>query len=371
MTPPYSDRELIHRVTEELAAFLEHRIATLNEIDPRCADLAERLRSFVLDGGKRMRPRFAYAAFLACGLDDAAVTVTKKETLSHEHAVRAVSALELIQACALIHDDIVDDSATRRGTPTVHVQMAQRHRADHMHGDANHYGRAQAILLGDIALSWADEMFSTALLDAPGVSGTLLRSTHAVWAEMKNEVLGGQMLDIFAEASGAADLDTPQRVSRYKTAAYTIERPVHLGAVMAGADAATIAELRRFGVDTGIAFQHIDDLLGVFGDPDVTGKPSGDDLREGKRTLLLNYALAHAEPAAAAELNTLVGAELDPDQLARAREILDASGAHDHVRAEAHRLINAAAETLDPLPLSPIGKAMLQSLADRAVNRAF
>lgn len=372
MTYPLSDQDFTQRVSDELTAFLDARIATLEQIDARCGELATLVRRFVLDGGKRMRPRCAYAAYIACGSGTLEADVNKQGIVPHDNAVRAMAALELIQACALIHDDIVDDSATRRGTPTVHVKLAREHGAQHLGGDGEHYGRAQAILLGDLALAWADEMFTGALLDTPGaLVDAPTGDAHAVWAAMKTEVLGGQMLDILAEARGAADLDTPQRVSRYKTAAYTMERPMHLGAVLAGADAATIAGLRECGVNAGIAFQHIDDLLGVFGDPAVTGKPSGDDLREGKRTLLLNYALAYAPAADAAELTGLLGRTLDAAHLARARAILEDSGAVAHVRSEAERLSAAADATLATLDLTSTGQNMVRMLINRAVHRTF
>lgn len=364
MTTAAAEPEFPEQVQAVLTEFLDNRVASLEAIDPRCAAMARRLRAFVLDGGKRMRPRFAHAAYLACAPTAAPAATTA------EHAVRAMAALELIQACALVHDDIVDDSATRRGTPTVHVQFAAEHRDHDWTGTAADYGRAQAILIGDLALAWADELFSEALLSDPDIATETLRAAHAVWAQMKTEVLGGQMLDILAEAEAAADLETPQRVNRFKTAAYTIERPVQLGAVLAGADELCIAGLREFGVDTGIAYQLVDDLLGVFGDPQVTGKPSGDDLREGKRTLLLNYALATAAPLHAEELHGLLGRELDDAELARAREILEVSGAVDHVRGEADRLITAAYDTLSRLPLGSDGAAQLRALADRVVNRS-
>ena len=274
-TAPLSD-DPTSAIQHELEKFLARRTASLSEIDARCSDIAARLEGFVLGGGKRMRPRFGLAAYRACRpLGDSAASV------DYDTAVTALAALELIQACALVHDDIIDDSATRRGLPTVHVALTDEHLSENWSGKPDAYGRSQAILLGDIALAWADEMFSEALLASPDLSMELFRRAHGAWADMKTEVLGGQMLDVHAEAIGASDLDTPARVNRFKTAAYTIERPVQLGAILAGADADTIDALRTFGVSMGIAYQLVDDSLGVFGDPEVTGKPSGDDIREG------------------------------------------------------------------------------------------
>lgn len=353
-------------IQQELEAFLLRRRASLAEIDDRCSDIADRLESFVLGGGKRMRPRFGIAAYCACAPSGDQTTSTDIDT-----AVKALAALELIQACALIHDDIIDASATRRGLPTVHVAFSAEHSAAGWSGNADSYGRSQAILLGDIALAWADEMFSEALVACPTMSIDLYRRAHAVWADMKTEVLGGQMLDVHAEATNASDLDTPARVNRFKTAAYTIERPVHLGAVLAGAATETISALRTFGVSMGIAYQLVDDMLGVFGNPEVTGKPSGDDIREGKRTLLINYALNEASPSDAEELSRVLGAELDAEQLARSRDILTASGAVNHVQEEIERLTSEGLAALDHAALYAAGEKTLRGLAGRAVDRAF
>ena len=353
-------------VQRELDSFLSRRRASLAEIDERCSTIAGRLEGFVLGGGKRMRPRFGIAAFRACEPSGDSTASADVDT-----TVKALAALELIQACALIHDDIIDASATRRGVPTVHVALSSEHTEAQWSGNPDVYGRSQAILLGDIALAWADEMFSEALLGCPTMSLTLYRQIHEVWAAMKTEVLGGQMLDVHAEATNAGDLDTPARVNRFKTAAYTIERPVHLGAVLAGAPAESIAALRTFGVSMGVAYQLVDDMLGVFGDPMVTGKPSGDDIREGKRTLLINYALNSAAPADAAELTRVLGAELDEAQLARSRDILTACGAVDHVRTEIERLTSEGLSALDDAELDPLGEETLRALAERAVDRAF
>lgn len=353
-------------IQRELENFLTCRAKSLAEIDPRCSDIAARLESFVLGGGKRMRPRFGLAAFQAClPLGDSSASV------DHRTAIKALSALELIQACALVHDDIIDDSATRRGLPTVHIALASEHESAGWHGAAEDYGRSQAILLGDIALAWADEMFTEALLDSPSISVEVFRRAHEVWAAMKTEVLGGQMLDVHAEAVESADLDTPARVNRFKTAAYTIERPVHLGAVLAGAPSETIEALRTFGVSMGIAYQLVDDSLGVFGDPAVTGKPSGDDIREGKRTLLINFALNSAAPEDANALSGFLGTELDSEQLTRCREILVSSGAVDHVEKEIGRLTSEGDSALDAAALDATGQQTLRDLATRAVDRAF
>ena len=252
----------------------------------------------MLGGGKRIRPTFAWWGWRGAG-----GSVDAPEALS---VLRAVSALELIQACALVHDDLMDASALRRGRPTVHVAFARRHADAGWHGRPARFGAAAAILLGDLAMVWADDMFHTCGLPQE----TLVRA-GVPWRAMRTELLGGQYLDVLHQATRDASQAAALRIDRYKTAAYTVERPLHLGAALAGAGPELVDGYRRFGADIGIAFQLRDDLLGVFGDPAVTGKPAGDDLREGKRTLLLAIALERAERrgdhAARAAIEAAVG----------------------------------------------------------------
>lgn len=327
----------------------------MDGVDDRVGRLVGLLSDFVLDGGKRMRPRFALAGWTAADTDGSPVP---------DEVVTACAALELIQACALIHDDIIDASDTRRGRPTVHRTAEAAHRDAGWAGDAGRYGVSQAILIGDLALTWADEMFVNS-----GVSGDALTRALTPWYAMKTEVLSGQMLDILAEASGATDEATPARVNRFKTAAYTVERPLHIGAELAGAGPGTVAALRNYGVAVGQAFQLRDDLLGVFGDPAVTGKPSGDDLREGKRTLLLARATTLADPAEVDFLLGVIGTELDEATLERARRVLVDSGAVATVEEEIEALTTRALDAIDTDAVTARGRETLRDLAAAATRR--
>lgn len=324
-------------------------------VDVRVDRLAGFLSDFVLGGGKRMRPRFALAGWAAAVPEDAAVP---------EEIITACAALELIQACALIHDDIVDASDTRRGQPTVHRRVEAAHAEEGWSGDPARYGVSQAILVGDLALTWADEMFVTC-----GVDPAALGRALAPWYAMKTEVLSGQMLDILAEASGATDELTPTRVNRFKTAAYTVERPLHIGAELAGAGPDTVAALRRFGVAVGQAFQLRDDMLGVYGDPRETGKPSGDDFREGKRTLLLARGITLAPSADADFLLSVLGTDLGAPELDRARRVLVDSGAVASIEAEIDTLTVRALNAVDSEAVSEHGRIMLRSLSEAATRR--
>lgn len=315
------------------------------------------LEDFVLGGGKRLRPAFAYWGWRAVA-DDA----------PDDQALQLFSALELLHACALVHDDVIDDSSTRRGRPTVHVQFAALHRDRGWRGSAERFGTSAAILLGDLALSWADDI-------AFGVDLTpeAHRRVRRVWADIRTEVLGGQYLDIVAEASGAESIASAMTVDTFKTACYTVSRPLQLG-VAAAADRPDVHELfGRFGTDLGVAFQLRDDVLGVFGDPKLTGKPSGDDLRSGKRTVLLAEALELAEqsdPSAAEQLRTAIGAQLSDADVDRLREVIDSVGALAAAERRITALTQRALDALAAAPIDSAAKAGLSQLAAMATDRS-
>ena len=200
-----------------------------------------------------------------------------------------MSALELVQASALIHDDLMDRSDTRRGEPAVHRRFEARHTAGGWRGGAAAFGDSVAVLLGDLALVWSDE-----LLHASGVAPEDLARARPVFDEMRTEVTVGQYLDLLTQATGDTSVELAGKVARYKSAKYTVERPLLFGAALAGAPPELSAAYSAFGLPLGEAFQLRDDVLGVFGDPSETGKPAGDDLREGKRTALVALALREA-----------------------------------------------------------------------------
>ncbi|MGH3972443.1 MAG: polyprenyl synthetase family protein [Pseudonocardiaceae bacterium] len=355
------DANLRSEVDRELAAFLKAKRDDATQIDSQFVDAVNSLTGFVLGGGKRLRPIFAWWGWRGAG-----GSATDPEARA---VLRAVSSLELIQACALVHDDLMDDSTTRRGAPTVHVDFAARHRAAGWMGTPERFGAATAILLGDIALAWADDMLLGSDL-WPDQLGRAL----SVWQAMRTEVLAGQYLDVLTQVRGDETPETALRINRYKTAAYTVERPLHLGAAIAGASPALVDAYRRFGADIGIAFQLRDDLLGMFGDPLVTGKPAGDDLREGKRTLLLAYGLRNANAqrhtAAADLLRSAIGnPQVDKDTVGQVREVLIELGAVAQVERQITELTNSASASLCAADLPEPAGARLAELADLATCR--
>ncbi|MFQ6393840.1 polyprenyl synthetase family protein [Nocardia sp. KC 131] len=350
----------VHAVEAALTDFFHAQRPTVEPLGEIFVQAAEALELFVLRGGKRTRPAFAWTGWLGAGGDAAGPDAAA--------VLKACAALELVQACALIHDDIIDSSRTRRRFPTVHVDFEQRHRERDWAGDSAHFGASVAILVGDLALAWADDM-----VHASGLDPAAIARFAPVWAQMRTEVLGGQLLDINGEAGGDESVAAALRINRYKTAAYTVERPLHLGAAIADAEPKLVEDYRTFGTDIGIAFQLRDDLLGVFGDPEVTGKPSGDDLREGKRTVLIAEALQRADsidPAAATLLRTSLGTDLSADQVAHLRAVLTDLGAVDEVERRISDLTEQGLAAIESSSATAAMKEQLRAMALSATRRA-
>ncbi len=356
-----ADAALTAGVHRELAAFLTEKRAHAEAVDPAFAAAVDVLIAFVLGGGKRIRPVFAWWGWRGAG--------GSPDESEAGAVLRAVSALELVQGCALVHDDIMDDSTTRRGAPTVHVAFADRHRRAGWLGAPERFGAAAGILLGDVALAWSDD-----LLRGAGLWPDALHRALVVWQAMRTELLGGQYLDLLSQVRGDESPEGALRVDRYKTAAYTVERPLHLGAAIAGAPPRLIAAYRRFGADIGVAFQLRDDLLGMFGDPSVTGKPAGDDLREGKRTLLLACGLQataeRGDNAGAYLLRRAVGdPHLSSARVDVVRELLVDVGAVRHVEQRIEALTDSALGALDGAEVVAPAGERLAELAVLATRR--
>ncbi len=355
-----SAAELAAAVTDQLRKYLTERRSDAAYLGTDYDALIAILEDFVLRGGKRLRPAFAYWGYRA-------VTADPNDAVD-EPTLRLFAALELLHACALVHDDVIDDSATRRGRPTAHMHFTELHRGRRWHGSAEQFGRSAAILLGDLSLVWADDIVGGADLP-PADRHRVLR----VWSDIRTEVLGGQYLDIVAESSGAESIESAMNVNTYKTASYTISRPLQMGAAVAAdrPDVQTI--FHQFGTDLGVAFQLRDDVLGVFGDPAVTGKPSGDDLRAGKRTVLLAEAVSRAgqsDPAAAALLRSSIGTDLTEAQVRELRGVIESVGALAAVEDRIDMLTGRALGVLATAPINAGAKAGLTELAGLAANRS-
>lgn len=343
------DADVAGAVLRTARAVLGGHIAEAAAVDPVFTrDLARRVADFTLGGGKRTRPRFLWWAMRACG----------GGTDTADAALRLGVALELIQTCALVHDDVMDGSALRRGRPAVHVELAA------LPGDRPDpaFGTSAAVLVGDLALAWADDTVAAVPLD-PATRVRVL----AIWRAMRTEMVAGQYLDLHGQAAATRTSAHALRTACLKSALYSVERPLALGAALAGADERTVAALRSAGRSAGTAFQLRDDLLGAFGDPAVTGKPSGGDLRDGKPTFLVAVARERAE--AAGDITTLAvldAAVGDPDLtdegLARVRDALTRGGARAAVERRADRLAAEAEARLDLAGLDQDGARQLRLL---------
>ena len=349
------------RVDKALHEWIHAARPSVASISPDLEPFVDALAAFVLDGGKRLRPAFCYWGYRSA----ASAPATSAQAADDDAVVRAAAALELVQASALMHDDVVDRSDTRRGAPSVHRRFALAHQAAQWSGDADAFGHAAAILLGDLALVWADAMLADS-----GVPADALLRALPVWDAMRVEVMCGQYLDVVEQARGGGSVERSLRVARYMAATYTVVRPLHLGAAIAGGDGALLDGLSAYGLPLGEAFQLRDDMLGVFGDPQLTGKPAGDDLREGKRTVLIAYAVEQATEAQLAVLHERVGdPDLDVDGVQELRDVITATGAAEAVERLIEERADAALAALERTAMNGEARAELAALATLATRR--
>lgn len=341
------------QVQQVLDDFLAEREAELAPLGPDAGRLIAEARTAVR-GGKRFRAAFCHWGYRAI----------RPEVADPVALARACASLELLHASALVHDDYMDASDTRRGRPATHRAFEAEHRAAGWRGDPGQYGAAAAILLGDLLLGWAGD-----LLRGSGFSADEVAPGMAVFELCRTEVIAGQFLDVSVQARAHADVDTAMTVLRYKSAKYSIERPLHIGAALAGADAGQVEQLSRFGLPLGEAFQLRDDLLGVFGDPAETGKPAGDDLVEGKRTVLVALALDAAPRASAERLDACLGTPLDAADVDELRAIIEQSGARAQVEAVIGSLADHAVGALRAADVDEHARRVLTELAAAATQR--
>lgn len=337
-----------------------------------------RLAVELTSGGKRLRPAFClwgYAA--AAGLPD-----------DHGPLIAAAASLELFHVGALVHDDVIDSSDLRRGKPAAHRQFEALHSQSGWLGDPSAFGRAGAILLGDLLLLWSAEMLQDAVHHGMGLvetdagqrstgpDGLSLTRALPLLEAMRTEVTSGQILDVVAQSHNPSQhgieraLDEANRVLEFKSARYTVQRPCQFGAALGAADDQLQQALAGFGSPLGRAFQLRDDLLGVFGDPTLTGKPAGDDLREGKRTVLIAHAYAGSNRAGRMELDTLLGqADLAVDQISVLQQVITESGAKETVETRINDYLDQALRSLATSSMTDQGRTALTALAHLAVQR--
>jgi geranylgeranyl diphosphate synthase type I len=338
--PPSSLLEIAARVERRIDALLHEETDRWSAVDPALGDPIACLRDLLLSGGKRLRPAFCHWAYVGAGGSDVALITD------------VGAALELLHGFALIHDDVMDGSDRRRGQPTAHRSFDDRHRAEGWRGESRRFGEGVAILIGDVAFVYAD------MLLAP-----LSPVARRVWDELRVELNVGQYLDLLGTAKGDADVITARRIATYKSGKYTVERPLHLGAAMAGRLDDLAGPLTAYGLPLGEAFQLRDDLLGAFGDSVAIGKPVGDDLREGKPTPLLAIARERATGPAASVLKRVGDPGLGPDDVAAVQEVLVATGAVEEVERRIGALTDEAVTAAKELAVDEEAQLALAELA--------
>jgi geranylgeranyl diphosphate synthase, type I len=341
-------------VEETLSDFLAREAVSLESADPALGALASLARSYVLASGKRLRPTFGYWGWR--GVAGLAPAV--------EAVLPALAGLELLHAFALVQDDVMDGSATRRGRPTAHEVLAAEHSAAGRAGSAGRFGSAGAVLLGDLLLVWADRMQLQARVPAEA-----LLAARRHYDEMRIATIAGQYLDILGDAeSDVWSVERALRVARLKTARYTVTGPLLLGAALADCEphGSVAGAYTVYGEAVGEAFQLRDDLLGVFGDPVVTGKPAGEDLRSGKPTVLLLLA---RQLATAAQRTALRQLPDDAADVARLTDVVADTGAVDAVEAMVEHRITTALDALVGAPIDPASRSALADLAITATSR--
>jgi geranylgeranyl diphosphate synthase, type I len=345
--PPAELLDIAARTDARVGLLLDAEIARWNEVDPLLADPLESLRALVLAGGKRLRPAFCYWAHVGAGGDP-----------SDPMVVDAGAGLELLHTFALVHDDIMDGSLNRRGMRAVHKQFEDVHRANGWRAEERRFGEGVAILVGDLAFVYADLLLTHVNPEAA-----------AIYNELRIEVNIGQYLDLVGTVRGGPTVESARRICRYKSGKYTIERPLHLGASLAGGLVKYQDSLSAYGLPLGEAFQLRDDLLGAMGDESLTGKPVGDDLREGKPTSLVARALVAADASQRKVLARIGHGDLRSDEVAGMQQIFTDTGAVAAVETDITLLRDEAIDAIANSGLLPNATNALVDLAHYVTNR--
>jgi geranylgeranyl diphosphate synthase type I len=364
VTPP---PDPIEAVSQRLDNFLAARRTEAADWGAEAASLVDAAAA-ALRGGKRLRARFCLTGWRAVEEARGARTTSGPGP----EVVAAAAALEVFHAAALVHDDVIDNSDTRRGRPAAHRALENLHRESRWVGDPAAFGRSGAILLGDLLVAWSDDLFE----EGADAGSRATATAREEYARMRREVTVGQFLDIAEEAAFRSEpderhADRALRVASLKSARYSVQQPLLIGAALAGGDEAQRAALAAFGHPLGMAFQLRDDVLGVFGDEHVTGKPSGDDLREGKRTVLVAYARERLSPSARRVMDELVGDPgLDDVQIGALQRTIQETGALDRVETLIADYSRRAERALNGARLGNAAVGALRDLAREATARA-
>ena len=346
---PASLLELAIRVTRRLDEFLAAERTRWVELEPALAQPIDEIRRLVLSGGKRLRPAFCHWGFIGAGGGP-----------DEQVDIDAGAAFDLMHACALFHDDVMDNADSRRGQRTAHMVAADEHAEQGWAGESRRFGEGVAILVGDLAFVYADQLLAAASPTAMGI-----------WNELRIELNIGQYLDILGGVSRTRDLVASERICRYKSGKYTIERPLHLGAVLAAPQRADelLPHLSRYGLPLGDAFQMRDDVMGACGDEAVTGKPVGSDLVEGKPTPLLARATRAATNAQRKVLELVGDPHMTAETVASIQQVIVDTGGLAELEQHISDLTESAVTSLNAAPITAVAKTELSLLAEFVVQR--
>ena len=343
--------QLRGQIDLHLSNLVDKYCVELIEIDPQLTPVADALKDYLVEG-KRFRSIFALIGYLGAGGE------LKPEIY------RACAALEFLQASALIHDDLMDGSDTRRGKPAIHKQFEKLHNSK--------FGSSAAILIGDLALTWNERA-----LHESGLTASAQTAVNPIHDVMRTELMAGQFLDVLEQTKSGSksfSIERSLKIARYKSGKYSIERPLHFGAALALASNSEklpeyLAIFSEYGLPLGEAFQLRDDLLGIYGDPVKTGKPAGDDLREGKRTALIAYAHDRGSQEVKALLEKKLGTDLDQNEIEELRAAIIETGAVKHVEEVITKLSKEALASIQRDELTSESKQLLREMVDQVVNR--
>ena len=337
-----------NRLETDLMAWVEaKRLATRAEL-AEADELTGVLSDFLARDGKRLRPALVYYSYWACGGDSEPVVMP------------VAMAVELLHTYLLVHDDIMDHAETRRGEPAVHMLFRDLHRSRGWQGDSSHFGTSVGILLGDLAESYAVELYSSSEM-----SEAVRADVRKCFSTMCQEVIVGQYLEMTAGYRGNLTEEELLRILQMKSGRYSVERPVQLGALLAGASRETLDPLTRYGARLGEAFQLQDDLLGMFGDVETVGKPVGEDLAEGKYTILIHSALGKLSPADRETVERALGkADIQEPEVREVQKLIEGVGARQQVVEMIDRRLQAAEQALDEADVTGPGADFLQGLMD-------
>ena len=336
-------------INSSLERFVTKESQLLNGIGAELEIAASAMSRYILGSGKRLRPLFAYIGFLGTGKQ------------INQNIVNAVSSLELIHVCALMHDDLMDSSDTRRGAPSLHREFENYHRSNGLSGRADRFGAAAAILLGDLALVWSAKMFHQS-----GIKNEELLNALEIYDDLRVELMAGQYLDINEQTLSTSSIERSMKIARYKSGKYTIERPLHFGAALGGRRD-LLETYSNYGLPLGEAFQLRDDLLGVFGESEITGKPTGDDLLEGKRTVLIAKTFELANASQAMALSMVLGKRNAPaESIEKAKSIIIETGAQKFVEQMISELSEQAHSAIAGLPNESALNELIEISAKRS-----